>query len=291
MKAKGGDKVVNLAWTWESAAQGTASTFNVYRRVVTGDTAPTTGKYDQIKTGVTAKTYQDIDVTNGTTYEYYVTAVVGTRESDPSNTALATPGASSELPAPISLTAKGGDKKVKLAWEYKLTNEKLQYRIYRATIEKTGTGTSAGSEGALTPNVYKKLTEVKEKAYLDTNVTNGTTYSYYVTAFIAEKESNPSNEASATPSGGGLEFLHADIAHNDGEGSAIYGRDNKVDYFDYAFLMNVAWNGNPANWTNPIVDYAQLDKNGDVILGSDGKINYAEYAYMLNVEWGMTISK
>ncbi|GEM_PF-2901556 len=290
LRAKGGDKVVNLVWEWNGNTQvGTNATFNVYRRIVTGEAVPSNGKYDKIKIGLIEKNYQDTDVVNGTTYEYYVTAQIGNRESDPSNTALATPGASSELPAPINLTARGGNKKVKLAWEYKLDNKKLQYRIYRATIEKTGTG--IGGEGALTPNHYKPLKEVKEKAYLDTEVVNGTTYSYFVIAFLAKKESNPSNEASATPTGGGLEVLHADIAHDDGGGNAVYGRDGKVNYFDYAFLMNVAWNGDPANWPDPKVDYSQLNKNGDVVLGSDGKISYPEYAYMLNVEWGMMINK
>jgi hypothetical protein len=205
-------------------------------------------------------------------------------------------GGEEPLPAPINLTAKGGNKKVQLAWEYALDNDKIQYRIYRATIEKTGI--SIGDESGSVTSAYKPLKEVKEKTYLDEAVVNGTTYSYYVTAFLAEEESAPSNKANATPRGEGGEVLHADIAHNE-DGNAVYGRDGRVDAYDFIFLMSVwTWKTEQIKekgYTDPNVDYAKYVSgseslsgenvgSGDVTPGSDGVVSAPEFIWMMN-EW------
>ncbi len=266
LKAKAGDAQVNLAWEYEKEYANLQ--FNIYRK------KDTHAEYKKLAT-TTEKAYLDKAVTNGVTYFYHVKAEVNNKESEPSNAVSATPkgeGGEEGINPPTNLQAKAGDARVNLTWDYAEVAA-VEFNVYRKT---TGD--------------YDKLTTVSEKNYLDLKVQNGNTYHYYVTALISSKESKPSNIVSATPTSGGEgNVLYADIAHNDGEGNAVYGRDNKVDYFDYAFLMNVVWGKDPSNWQNPNVDYAKLDDNGDVVLGSDGKVNYAEYAYMLNVEWGKTI--
>jgi len=265
LQAKAADAQVKKTLNYDDGATSAPVNFNVYRKTAGAS-------YDKIKT-VSEKSYLDKDVTNGTTYSYYVTAVVGNEESNPSNIVSATPQAGGGIDPPENLKAKAGDKQVQLTWEYPQELSGIEYNVYRK---------SAGD--------YAKIKTVSEKSYLDKDVINDTTYYYYVTAVVDNKESDPSNEVSATPSGGGAEVLHADIAHNDGEGSATYGRDGKVDYFDYAFLLNVCWGKDPSKWIDPPVDYAKLDSKGNVVIGSDDKIDYAEYAYMLNVEWGKQIT-
>ncbi|MFC1686625.1 fibronectin type III domain-containing protein [Patescibacteria group bacterium] len=276
LTAVGGNKKVDLNWKYNDTSKDANTTYNLYRaevaKTLVGDSD--TG-FTKIKSGLTDKNYTDTDVVNGHTYEYYVTAISGTIESEPSNHAIATPseGGEGEIPAPTNLIAIGGDKRVGLSWNYASISADLKFRVYRALKD-------GGN--------YEQIAEGTATAYTDTDVTNGTTYLYYVTAVVSGQESGPSNIAEATPSAGGG-VLHADIAYNDGEGNAVYGRDNKVDYFDYAFLMNVVWGKDPSNWKDPNVDFAKIDGGGNVVLGSDGEVNYAEYAYMLNVEWGMTI--
>jgi hypothetical protein len=72
---------VNL--TWSGVAE--ANSYNVKRA-----TNPS-GPYTVIATGVTGETYSDLNVTNGITYYYVVTAVNSSGESANSNEASATP--------------------------------------------------------------------------------------------------------------------------------------------------------------------------------------------------------
>ena len=92
---------------------------------------------------------------------------------------------------PRSLTAEAGSGSVTLSWSPPASDggsAVQKYRIYR----KTSPGAQDGS--ALTTVSKDLLT------YRDTNVANGTTYYYVVVAINAEGSSDPSNEASATPS-------------------------------------------------------------------------------------------
>ena len=82
LKAVPGDGKVDLSW---DAVDG-ATSYIVKRSLTPG------GPYETITT-TSAITYTDIDVTNGTTYYYVVTAIVNNIESDNSNEASATPTA------------------------------------------------------------------------------------------------------------------------------------------------------------------------------------------------------
>ncbi len=132
--------------------------------------------------------YTDLAVTDGVTYSYWVSASYEDGESEPSNTVTATPNTW----PPTNLTAVGGDNVVFLNWTAAqgrgAQNEELSeeknisgYRIYR----------DGGS-----------LTTVTSTNYSDTNVVNGTTYTYWVTTLYSNPagESAASNIAEATPS-------------------------------------------------------------------------------------------
>jgi agmatine/peptidylarginine deiminase len=166
----------SVTLTWQTPVSGSPTAYKVYKN----NTALTT---------LAALTYTDTAVTDGTTYSYKVSAMYGSDESDPTATVNATPN----MNAPTNLVATGGNNVVALTWtaaagreadEFLTLGSKdraiSSYRIYR-------NGTA--------------LTTVSSTSYNDTAVTNGTSYSYYVTTIYTNPagESGASNTASATP--------------------------------------------------------------------------------------------
>ena len=81
------------------------------------------------------------------------------------------------------LSATGGNSKVNLVWD--AITDATSYTVKRST-------TAGGPYTTI-------ATDITETSYTDTNVTNGTTYYYVVTAIVNGSESWSSNEASATP--------------------------------------------------------------------------------------------
>ena len=83
---------------------------------------------------------------------------------------------------PSNLLATPGNTKVGLSWD--AVDGATSYIVKRAT-------TPGGP--------YETITTTAAITYTDSDVTNGTTYYYVVTAIVNNVESDPSNEASATP--------------------------------------------------------------------------------------------
>lgn len=96
LTATAGNTQVALSWT---ATTGAAS-YSVYRGTSSGGESSTA-----IATGITASTYTDASVTNGTTYYYKVAAVNSVGTSSMSNEASATP--SGPVEGPYGGTAAG----------------------------------------------------------------------------------------------------------------------------------------------------------------------------------------
>jgi len=99
LAATAGNASVALSW---SAPGGAVTGYNIYRSTTSG-----TG-YTRVNTGaVTAASYTDTGVTNGTTYYYVVTALDSTGESAYSNQAGAAP-LSQPAAAVLSINSGGG---------------------------------------------------------------------------------------------------------------------------------------------------------------------------------------
>jgi glucuronoarabinoxylan endo-1,4-beta-xylanase len=117
---------------------------------------------------------------NGSSFNYTfdadsVTTFVGT-----ATTTVATPA------TPTGVTATPGNAQAALSWT--AVSNATSYNVYRST--------TSGGEGS-TPYA----TGVTSTGYIDTTVTNGTTYYYEVTAVNTGGESGRSQEVSATPTG------------------------------------------------------------------------------------------
>jgi hypothetical protein len=172
LSAIGGNARVDLSWT---AASG-ASSYNVFRATTSG------GPYSPHATGVSATSYGDTSVTNGTTYYYVVTAMNAAGESGFSTEASAMPQAPALPPAPTGLTATPGKKKVSLAWN--AVSGATSYRVKRST-------TNGGP--------YSLVAAPTGTSYTNTGLQSGTTYYYVVSAVNAAGEGTNSAQVSATP--------------------------------------------------------------------------------------------
>jgi fibronectin type 3 domain-containing protein len=170
-----GNQSVTLSWT---ASTG-ATSYNVYRGMSPGGEGNS-----PVATNVSTTTYTDLNLTNGTTYYYQVTAVNGNGESARSTEVSAVPTTGTAPPAPTGLVTVPNDGQVLLSWTP--SSGGMSYNVYRAT-SPGGQGSTPLATGLPTPK------------YSDVAVTNGTTYYYKVTAVNASAESGPSNEESATP--------------------------------------------------------------------------------------------
>ena len=172
LTATTGSGTVTLAWT---ASTG-ATSYNVKRGTVSG------GPYTQLSAPTSAG-YVDAAVTNGSAYFYVVSAVNAAGESANSAQISATPTAPATAPAsPTSLVATAGNAQVSLTWS--ASSGALGYRVKRST-------TNGGP--------YTQVATSIAASYIDTPLTNGTTYYYVVSAANAAGESANSAQASALP--------------------------------------------------------------------------------------------
>jgi fibronectin type 3 domain-containing protein len=175
LTATPGDKQVSLSWP---ASIGAAS-YHVQRALVSG------GPYGTLQC-VTATSYLDTGLTDGTPYFYVVSAAytgnpnAGGESADSGETS-ATPHASLPSP-PGGLSATPGNNQVALAWNP--STGATSYNVKRATV-------SVGP--------YVVIASPTSPSYTDSSVTNGTTYYYVVSALNSAGESANSSQVSATP--------------------------------------------------------------------------------------------
>jgi fibronectin type 3 domain-containing protein len=169
-----GEQQVTLTWSAEAQA---GTTFNVYR-----GTSPGGEGASPIATGVTAMSFTDTGLTDGTAYYYQVAAVNAGVTSARSSEVSATP----RVQPPLGLTVAPGNTKITLTWT--TSAGATSYNVYR--------GTSTGGEGA-----NPIASGVTSTSFTDIGLTNGTTYYYQVTAVNAGGESSRSAEVSAAPVG------------------------------------------------------------------------------------------
>lgn len=171
--ATAGNAQVTLSWT---ASTG-ATSYNVQRSTVNG------GSYTTIASGVTATSYVDTSVTNGTIYYYVVDAVSANGTSPNSTQVSAQPTAPPPPAAPTGVTATAGNAQVTLSWT--ASAGATSYNVMRST---TNGGSYTTIASGLTTTTYT-----------DSSVTNGTTYYYVVDAVSANGTSPNSTQVSAQP--------------------------------------------------------------------------------------------
>jgi hypothetical protein len=192
--ATAGDTEIYLHWN--SNTESDFSHYSVWRDTSSG------GPYTEIASNVDSNDYNDIGLSNGTTYYYVVTAFdTYDNESNDSNEASAAPQNLNPPAAPTGLAATAGNAQVSLDWDDNTEGDFADYSVWRSTT--SGSSYSEVASGLTT------------SAYTNTGLTNGTTYYYVVTAFdTADNESDDSSEASAKPQAGGtVEFNPTDDSY------------------------------------------------------------------------------
>ena len=173
LTATPGNAQVTLSWTASSGA----TSYIVQSATVNG------GPYTTIASGVTTTSYTNMGLTNGTTY-YYVVAAVNAGGRSPNSSQVSAQPAS--LPAaPIGLTATPGNAQVSLSWT--ASSGATSYVVERATVNGGPYATIASG--------------VTATSYMNTGLTNGTTYYYVVAALNAGGQSPNSSQVSAQPTG------------------------------------------------------------------------------------------
>ena len=171
-----------VALDWDDNGEPNLAGYNVYR-----DTSPG-GPYTKINGSlVTVSNYTDTGLTNGTTY-YYVVRAENTvpLESADSSEVSATP-VDAPPAAPTGLAATPQNAQIFLNWNDNSEPDLSGYNVHRST-------TPGGP--------YTKINgpEVSTSDFVDTGLTNGTTYYYVVTAVdTGSNESGNSSEVNATP--------------------------------------------------------------------------------------------
>jgi len=173
LSATPGNTKVILSWT----ASAGATSYRVYRGTTSFGESAT-----PIASGITATTYTNIGLTNGTTYYYRVAAFNATGNSPEGNQTAAIP--LPPPPVPTGLTATAGNVSVVLSWT--ATASATSYNVYRGT---TSFGQSA------TPIT----TGITATTYTNAGLVNGVTYYYRIAAVNLGGNSAEGNQAGAMP--------------------------------------------------------------------------------------------
>jgi fibronectin type 3 domain-containing protein len=171
LAAAGANAQVNLTWTASSGA----TLYYVKRSTTSG------GPYTQIGTP-SVTMFADTSVSNGTKYDYVVSAYNSYGQSANSAEASATPVAPPPPAVPSGLTATPGHAEVVLSWT--AVSGAASYNVKRAT-------TSGGP--------YSTVHSTAMTSYTDTGLNNGTKYYYVVSAVSNAVESANSAQVAATP--------------------------------------------------------------------------------------------
>jgi fibronectin type 3 domain-containing protein len=170
VSATGGFGRVVVSW----AAAGSAADYALYRASAPGGEGSV-----PYRAAITATSFTDAGLANGTSFYYRVTAINTVGESPRSVEVAGTTAAA----PPAGLGAIVAGSQVRLSWSASFGA--TSYKVYR--------GTNSRGEGS-TPF----QTGVTGTSFVDTRTSSGATYYYQVTAVNAGGESGRLNEASVT---------------------------------------------------------------------------------------------
>ena len=174
LAATAGNAQVSLTWTAVSGA----SSYNVKRSTTSG------GPYNIIA-NISANSFSDTTVTNGTTYYYVVSALNSCGESTNSSQVSVIPAGSSAPAAPTNLVASAlSATDIRLTWTSNSSNEQ-GFKIERCT------GTTC------TNFVQISNAPAGVTSYTNTGLTPNTSYRYRVRAYNSLGDSPYSNISGA----------------------------------------------------------------------------------------------
>ena len=160
-----------------------------YATVATGVIGPVSGS------GPTHASYVDITALNGTTYYYVVQStnpVNSSASSAPGAGVIPSSGSSTSVPAaPAGLTSTPGSGSVMLNWT--ASPGANLYTVKRSTLTYNGGGTT------IPLNTITLTNSVTGTGYSDLSVTNGSLYSYSVSASNSVGSSVDGASAASTP--------------------------------------------------------------------------------------------
>ena len=187
-----GDSQNTINWT----AVPNATSYIVERSTTPG------GPYTIVASGLSGTSYTDTGLTNGTTYYYQVVATNSVAQSSGSTEVNSTP----VTPIPSGLSAGAWNGEADLKWS---PVSGATYNVKRATTPGGPYSTIAGG--------------VTSPTYIDTGLTNGTTY-YYVVSAVKGAEGGNSAESSAAPHSDPIvnAWAHQDIGSVGLAGIATY---------------------------------------------------------------------
>jgi uncharacterized protein (DUF1800 family)/fibronectin type 3 domain-containing protein len=167
LTATGGDARVVLSWQAVSGAAG----YLIFRS--------TDGTWSTLPLAVvSATTYTNTGLTNGTLYTYRVAAYDAAGTGPQSGDVSARP-----LASPKGLKAIGGDTQISLSWQ--ASTGATSYVVFRSTSDLDST--------------FSTIVEVSTLSWLDSGLTNGTKYFYRVRALASGGASDLSEKMSAAP--------------------------------------------------------------------------------------------
>lgn len=175
--AKAGNSQVSLTWSPVSSA----TSYRVDRATKSG------GPYTQIASP-SWHGYTDLGADNGVTYYYVILSANSGGLSGRSAQVSARPAATVSG-APTGLTAQPGNSQVTLRWS--AVNNATSYHLKRST-------SSSGP--------FSEIAAPTWEGFTDTNVNNGSTYYYAVSAITSSGESANSSVASAKPANTNTSF-------------------------------------------------------------------------------------
>ncbi|MBP2635779.1 MAG: hypothetical protein H6Q72_1686 [Firmicutes bacterium] len=158
--------------------------------------------------------------------------------------------------APTDLTATAGDAQVTLSWT--AVTGAMSYIVKRAT-------TSGGTYTTIASGIT-------DTSYVDTDVINGTTYYYVVTAVNDYGESDNSNEASATPQAAEKALLLIEMV--DGLQKEYELTETEIETFLAWFIARDGGSGAP---------YYEINKDFN-IKPFTGRTDYLVFDKIQNVE-------
>ena len=268
----------NIQLTWDSVLGfgdpigGAASFYNIYRFGIDDYDIDNITNNDIISSS-NSSSYSDYNLNDNIYYCYAVSAVnseglEGLRSQVLCQNTLDTESAS----APANLNAVSNNQQVYLSWVQSSGSPEISYQIYRSI------------NNGIT---FEYIASINTTSYFDANLSNNTTYLYYIVAFNELGPSSPSNVISVSTIGESHELsseipqdLNVEIIEDLRTSNFIDGYSSiswDARIFD-SHPFELAYIGNPYSPHTIVIETIEFEDenleidNGDVIAIFDGEL-------------------